>query len=488
MRTSALADGRVRVVVIIALLGAVALAFWPTTASIVIRWTDTLSRAYTHGSIIVLISCYMLWRRRDALAATTASPSLLAALFTLLVGCASLFFLRASVQVAHQFLFPLLWLGAILAVFGFGVLRHVWLPVAFLYFTIPVWDAILPLLQWTSVFAVRGMLSLLGIPVYFDGLEFQIPSGRFQIADGCSGLHFFIVALAIATFYGDLHDDRWKARVRLCVLAAIFAVITNWVRIAVIIVVGHVSDMQHPLVVREHYSLGWVMFAVAMVIYFLIVRRWPAEEGRVPAVSVAPPGAPWPGLAFGLIALAVPAAALRFDHNVADDSRLPTPVFAAGQDNSRVTDPLWPAAPQFAGADREYRVLRESEGELVDAYAGLYLRQEQGRDLGGFLNVPLGPDLRAQSASRVDASLASEPWQEIVATDPGGRQWLSWIGYAVDARRFSDAGSAQWFYARQSFFGDPVSSVFVLRARCAADCAAARGALARIAATTAPSS
>ena len=46
--------------------------------------------------------------------------------------------------------------------------------------------------------AVRVLLRTVGIPAYFDGLQFQIPAGSFEIAGGCSGLHFLIVALAIA--------------------------------------------------------------------------------------------------------------------------------------------------------------------------------------------------------------------------------------------------------------------------------------------------
>ena len=98
-------------------------------------------------------------------------------------------------------------------------MRCLWLPVLYAYFTIPVWDLLNPLLQWLSAFAVRGVLSLIGLPVYFDGLHFQIPAGVFEIAGGCSGLHFFIVGAAIAVFYGELHRDRLATRVKLVALA-----------------------------------------------------------------------------------------------------------------------------------------------------------------------------------------------------------------------------------------------------------------------------
>jgi len=49
----------------------------------------------------------------------------------------------------------------------------------------------------------------------------HIPSGTFEIAGGCSGLHFFIVALAISALYGELQRDSIKIRVALICLAAL---------------------------------------------------------------------------------------------------------------------------------------------------------------------------------------------------------------------------------------------------------------------------
>ena len=107
----------------------------------------------------------------------------------------------------------------------------------------------------------------------------------FEIAGGCSGLHFFIVAPPSRCSTANCTGTDSRTRVKLVALAIALAMLTNWIRISIIIVAGHLTDMQHYLVSGEHYSFGWAVFAVAMAIYFLIVRRWVAER---PAVAAPP--------------------------------------------------------------------------------------------------------------------------------------------------------------------------------------------------------
>lgn len=475
------AAGSARVLIVVGLLLLTAFAVSPTTQTIVVRWTDTLSRAYTHGALIVALSCFMLWRRRAALAQVDARFSWAGFAAALALGVAWLFAYRSGMQIVHQALLPLLWVAVVWTAFGFAMVRRAWLPLLFLYFTVPLWDVLVPLLQTISAGAVRGLLGLAGVPVFFDGLQLQIPAGRFEIAGGCSGLHFLIVALAIATFYGDLHDDNWRARAKLLALAAFFALLTNWLRILIIIVVGHLTDMQHHLVAKEHYSFGWMLFAVAMIIYFLIVRRWPAsarrdDERPAPRAALAQSA---PGITLAVVALALPALGLRLDDNIAtaeSAARHTLPLSVTGWQTTAVHAQA--GEPKFTGADQQFQMGLESGGVALDAYVFAYLSQSQGKKLGGIDNRPLGGDLRANISVRS----ADGRWTEIGATDSSQHRWLVWIGYAIDSQQFADARSAQWVYGRKSLLGDPVSTVTVLRAPCRADCADERAAFTRFAA------
>src|SRR5690606_20360360 len=38
--------------------------YWPTTASLMVRWEDTVHRTYTHGYLVFLLTLWLIWRER----------------------------------------------------------------------------------------------------------------------------------------------------------------------------------------------------------------------------------------------------------------------------------------------------------------------------------------------------------------------------------------------------------------------------------------
>jgi len=467
-----------RPVLAIALLLGTFVALWPTTLSLAVRWADTVNRAYTHGILVVVLCCFLIWHQRAALEKTALRPSWVGCVSGLALGIVWLILLRAGIQIGHQALLPLIAFCAVWAAFGASAMRCLWLPLLYAYFTIPVWDMFNPLLQWLSVFAVRGVLSLIGLPVYFDGLHFQIPAGVFEIAGGCSGLHFFIVGAAIAVFYGELHRDRLATRVKLVALAIAMAMLTDLRRIAIIIVAGHLADMRHYLVSVEHYTFGWAMFAVTMAIYFLIVRRWTAEA--LVAAPAATPGTPLAarGVALACVTLTLPGLWQWLDTNRASPdsaARDGLPESVAGWRALAPRDEPRPA--QFANADGSDARTFDADGEPVDVFRAFYLHQEQGRELAGYANRPQGPDMKERS----NVVATDGRWRELKAQSLAGDEWLVWYVYHVGESRYVDALREQLRYGVASLGGNPLSAALVLRTRCMPDCPAARARLARFA-------
>ena len=467
--------GTARAVTLIAVVLLTFAALWPTTASLIERWSDTVNRAYTHGSLILLISCVLVWRRRASFASVDVRHSWAAFAATAVLGIVWLTTFRSGVQIGHQLLLPLICLGLVWTIFGRAMTRSVLFPIGYLYFALPGWDLLNPLLQWLSVFAVRGVLSLIGIPVYFDGLEFQIPAGRFEIADGCSGLHFFIVGLAIAALYGEWHRDTRATRIKLLFLGALFALVTNWVRIAIIFIAGHLTQMQHYLVSGEHYTFGWMLFAVAMTIFFLIVRRWPAAAAGAPETQAAPVRLPVTGFALAAIALLLPATLPWIDRNQGSEAQLEShelPTAVAGWSRSVATG----AAPRFVNADTLSSASYESGDAVVQAFSAAYLQQAQGRELADFGNRPLGEGLSPASGARV---IAQGTWLETQVRDRAGSRSLTRLRYRVDDYASANLRRTQLVYGVASLTRDPVSSALILRVSCAENCDSARAALDR---------
>lgn len=462
-------------------LGAIALVvlgfvlFWPTTLSLIEQWEDTVRRTYTHGYVIVALSLWLLWRNRSSWAQLELRPSVLAFVGVVAASIVWLITYRAGVRIAHQALLPAMIFGAFTACYGYAAARRNLLPFAFIYFAIPLWDALNPTLQSASTFAVRMLLRTAGIPAYFSGNTFTLPAGSLEIAGGCSGLHFFIVGVAIAVLYGELNRDSLRIRAQLVVLAALLAMLTNWIRIFIIAIAAHVSDMQHYLVKEEHYSFGWVMFVGTMVMFFLIARRWPVQpEPAVDPNATSPrTGAiAWNGAAMALASLLVAPAWLMADDNVVASEDIPEvmPVRVAGWSTESLTSGDW--QPVFIGADLIQRAAFARDAHTVEGFAALYADQHQGKELVGFNNSVLGESL---SVRRLVASAGEGPWMEVEAADWRGDRWLMWYAYRIDRQWYAKTLPLQIQYGVRSLTSAPLSAVVAFRTLCAGeDCSAAR--------------
>ncbi|WP_116812495.1 exosortase A [Steroidobacter cummioxidans] len=452
------------------------LLFWPTTAALIEQWEDTVRRSYTHGYLIVAMSLWMLWWNRAAWSQVEIRPSVLACSGVLAASVVWLIVYRAGIRIGHEALLPVMIFGAFVAGYGLQAARRNWLPFAFLYFAIPLWDAINPLLQSLSTFAVRMLLRTAGIPAFFSGNTFTLPAGSLEIAGGCSGLHFLIVGIAIAVLYGELNRDPWWTRVKLVVLAAVLAMLTNWIRIFIIAVAAHVTDMQHYLVTKEHYSFGWVMFVGTMVIFFLIVRRWPAPPEAQAQAQSAPKSGPlsWRGAALALISLLVAPVWLLADRNTIPKDQLPRllPATLEGWSADQVRHDDW--QPVFEAADMIQRARYSRADHSVEGYAALYGDQHQGKELVAFNNSISGETLNVRRRGRAGHG----PWMEVEATDSSGARWLVWSAYRLDEVWHDDDLTLQIQYGVRSLVSAPLSAVVAFRTRCQGeDCSAARDTL-----------
>ncbi len=444
-------------------------AFWPGTLSLMESWEDTASRTYTHGYLVLVLALWMIWRDRRRWAAGAAQPFLPAVLVLIAGGLCWLVAFRAGLQIVHQAALPPLLAAAVLCVFGWRMLRGLAFPIAWLYLAIPVWDALLPVLNWISVIVVRFLLRLSDIPAYFVNNTFELPAGTFAIADGCSGLHFFVVGLTVSLLYGELNRDSVRVRVRLVALALLLAMATNWLRIYVIVLAGHLTDMQHRLVADEHYSFGWYMFAGMMIIYFLVGRRWLAHEPPPPpAAAVTGEVVPRRGACAAALGLALVPVWIVSDSNRASDADLAVAMRAdAAFDAVSETPGSW--RPEFAGASRTLWGEFHDGETLVEAYVAGFRSQSQRAELIASRNSVLGKDLRGRPAGG-----ALPPWTELQAGSAGER-WIVWYADRLDDRWFRSPLRLQLEYGFHSLWTAPAAAVVALRARCgAADCEAAR--------------
>ena len=458
-------------------LGIVAL-YWPTVASLASTWQDTLRATYTHGYLIAALSAWLIWRQRALITRAEAAPSraqqALRVALLLLLALAWLFSYRAGIQIAQQILLPPLIGAALLALLGRPAARAALVPLALLYFAIPVSDLLNFGALWTTTQAVHFLLSLAGVPAYFDGNHVQIPSGDFEIAGGCSGMHYIIVALAVATLLGELRGDTWARRFRWWAIALALAVLVNWLRVFTVILAGHLTQMQHYLVRESHYGFGWALFSLVLIGLLVVDRRTKLQPVPVPPASDIRPALNPAMIAASVIALCLPAML----NSIIDARTLrAVPVAAPPSLDFCLPGEAGGWQPQQLSPDQELRSAYVCGGIAVQTYVAWYFDQRQGKKLGGYDNRLQGEAMVLGQQAR---SLGSRNFLELQLRE-GQSDSLLWLTYRVADREFTSATRAQLWYSLQSLrsLRSPSSVAIAAHAACAPDCEAARATLTR---------
>ncbi|HEU4374475.1 MAG TPA: exosortase A [Telluria sp.] len=268
------------------------LVYFATAESIVAIWTR--SETFAHGYVIVPISLWLAWQRRDTLRQMPATPFWPALL--LLLGCGFAWLLAdlGDVQIVKQYAFVAMLPLTVLAMLGTRIARTIAFALLFLLFAVPFGEIFIPrLMDVTADFTISALRAT-GIPVLREGNTFSIPTGTWSVVEACSGLRYLIASFTLGTLYAYLTFRSLKRRALFVLLAIIVPIFANSGRAYMIVMMGHLSGMTMA-VGFDHLIYGWLFFGVVMFLLFWLGSLWredsPAAEGAAAAPRVAA-GAP----------------------------------------------------------------------------------------------------------------------------------------------------------------------------------------------------
>lgn len=469
----------------------VTLLYWPTSLEIADLWQDTVRRRYTHGWLVLAITVWLIWRDRIQLGSIALTPPTGGWCVVAIGSVGWLVGLYAGLLAMTTLAMPMLVVAAIWAAAGRALARRIAFAVLYLYFALPVWELINPLLQSMTALVNVWLTRLAGIPVTMEGNFIHIPEGSFEIAGGCSGLHFFVVAMAIAALQGEIDRYGWRSRCLLLGLAGALALATNWLRVFIIIVAGHLTDMQHFLVKVDHYYFGWFIFVFALGLYLYLSSRVPRgvrEEPRsIPSRSTAPRGRPVAAATLSVAAVSLGPVWSLASSGEALEPTVQSPPVLEGWSSPGLYLSDW--RPVFANADDEFLVAYHSESTAdVALYFAAYRSQHQGKELRGHGNSILGSRYHSKETRRREVLIedVAVPVFEQLAEGMDNGELLVWSLFAVDGKPDPMGLPSQLAYGIRSLLRSPTASVIALAAECRPDCESARNALDAVAAQALP--
>ncbi|WP_052748944.1 exosortase A [Arsukibacterium ikkense] len=260
------------------------LAFADTLHSMLTIWLR--SDTYAHGVLILPISLFLIWRKRQHIRQTPLSPGYLA--LPLLFGLVLTWYFAYAVavnvvsQLAVVLMLPLIvWLSC-----GWQLVKLLRFPLLYLLFAVPMGENLVPWLQNITADITVFALQLSQIPVYRDGLYLSTPTGLFLVAEACSGIRYLIASVALGTLYAYLtYTSRVKQAI-FCLAAIIVPILANGLRAYGIVLIASLTDMKHAVGV-DHLIYGWLFFGFIIFIMFYVGSFFADKQPPANAPGIA---------------------------------------------------------------------------------------------------------------------------------------------------------------------------------------------------------
>ena len=250
---------------------------------------------FSHAPLLIPVMAYLVWTRRQTLAAEPLRPSnagLLIMAFSLLVllaGTAGVeFFLMRTSSVGVL-------AGGIVFLAGWRWLRHLLFPLSLTALMIPIppvvfYQIAFPLQLVATKFGVLS-LQLLDIPVLREGNVITLQHTTLEVTEACSGIRSLVSLLSLAVLYAYFTDGRPWRTAAVAVSSIPIAIIANGLRVAGTGIAAHYVGPAAATGFFHSFS-GWLVFMTSFVMLMAVagvVKRLPTFDIR--SVRTAQPQA-----------------------------------------------------------------------------------------------------------------------------------------------------------------------------------------------------
>ncbi|MBX3363837.1 MAG: exosortase/archaeosortase family protein [Phycisphaeraceae bacterium] len=235
-----------------------------------------------HAFVIPLISGYVLWKRRDEIVRTpieTFWPGMIAVCLGLY--CYLFFLVGVPNHMLAGGAMLLCLFGLVLTVCGTRMMRHIFLPLAFLAFGVTISESIMILVTFklqqissSGAFLVLSLLGgVMGFAVDISGnvltvIEASGERHEMNVAEACSGIRMVVAFIALSGAVAMLSCREWWKRLSLLALSVPVSVVMNVIRVTVL---GLLTLVDANLAEGEaHTLIGTLLLIPALGLFVLV--------------------------------------------------------------------------------------------------------------------------------------------------------------------------------------------------------------------------
>jgi exosortase D (VPLPA-CTERM-specific) len=245
-------------------------AFQETILDMIGRWNN--QEEYGYGYIIPFITLFLIWQRKDQLAEMEFSASIWGLLLITFGGF--LFFLGAvaTTHTLSQYGLVVTILGTALALLGWKTFKIVMVPLAVLFFMVPlppfIYQTLSAKLQLVSSQIGVDVIRLFGISVYLEGNVIDLGSYKLQVVEACSGLRYLFPLVSLSFIVAYIYKGAFWKKAVIFLSSIPITVFMNSFRIGVIGVLVEYGGPEQAEGFLHDFE-GWIVFMACIAILVL---------------------------------------------------------------------------------------------------------------------------------------------------------------------------------------------------------------------------
>lgn len=225
---------------------------------------------YSHGFLVPLVSAYLIWRKRKRIQSLLPGAQFSCSGLILLAAGLLLHLISTalSIEFGSYFSLPIVLAGLGLYLLGKKNFPTLFFPLVFLIFMLPLPNVIIIAISFKmkmlAAQLASGAVNLMGIPITRDGSTIYLPAGSLVVGDPCSGLKSLISLFALGVVFTQFTNAPAFKKSILCLAAIPIAVISNVLRIMLLILAAHVYGEKAALGFFHDFT-GMLVFVFAFI-------------------------------------------------------------------------------------------------------------------------------------------------------------------------------------------------------------------------------
>jgi exosortase len=238
----------------------------PVLRSLVRQWNNDPDMG--HGFFVPLIAGFIIWQRREELAAIQPEPNWWGLVVVAWGGLQLMLATLGAELFTARMSFVVTLIGVVWTLGGTVMLKKLAFPLFLLFFMLPIpaviYSAATFKLQILASQLADGALTVLSIPVLREGNVLELPNQRLSVVDACSGIRSLLSLTFLSLVYGYFFERKTWVRVVLFFSTIPIAIIANASRVTM---TGIITQVKPELAEGFfHEAEGWVIFMVALCI------------------------------------------------------------------------------------------------------------------------------------------------------------------------------------------------------------------------------